>query len=69
MATQTGKLASAKPAATTRTALYRAPIDSSASGVLNMVSDGTAANVRVGVKNKTSLQRSMQVHIYCILAM
>lgn len=50
MATQTGKLASAKPAATTWTALYRAPIDSSASGVLNMVSDGTAANVRVGVK-------------------
>ena len=50
MATLTGKLASAKPAAATNTALYRAPIDSSASGVLNMVSDGTAADVRVGVK-------------------
>ena len=50
MATLTGKLASAKPAAATNTALYRAPIDSSASGVLNMVNDGTAAAVRVGVK-------------------
>lgn len=50
MATLTGKLASAKPAATTNTVLYRAPIDSAASGVLNMVNDGTAATVRVGVK-------------------
>lgn len=50
MATLTGKLASAKPAAATNVALYRAPIDSSASGVLNMVNDGTAASVRVGVK-------------------
>lgn len=50
MATLTGKLAQSKPAATTNTVLYRAPIDAAASGVLNMVNDGTASTVRVGVK-------------------
>ena len=50
MATLTGKLASIKPSAATNTVLYRAPIDSAASGVLNMINDGTASTVRVGVK-------------------
>lgn len=65
MATQTGKLASAKPAATTWTPLYRAPIDSSASGVLNMVSDGTAANVRVGVK-KHDIEATLDATTYLL---
>lgn len=65
MATLTGKLASAKPAAATNVALYRAPIDSSASGVLNMVSDGTAANVRVGVK-KYDLECTVDASTYLL---
>ena len=65
MATLTGKLASAKPAAATNVALYRAPIDSSASGVLNMVNDGTSAAVRVGVK-KFDLECTVDASTYLL---
>lgn len=53
MATLTGKLASVKPAATTSTVLYRAPIDSAASGVLtvNNQAASAASLIKIGVKN------------------
>ena len=53
MATLTGKLASAKPSSATSTVLYRAPIDSAASGVLTVNNQAAAAasNIKIGVKN------------------
>ena len=47
-----GKLAAAKPAATTNTFLYRCPIDKTASAVLNVVNQsGTAGSYRVGLRD------------------
>lgn len=47
-----GKLAAAKPAATTNTFLYRCPIDKTASAVLNAVNQsGSAATYRVGLRD------------------
>jgi hypothetical protein len=47
-----GKLAAAKPAATTNTFLYRCPIDKTASAVLNVVNQsGSAAAYRVGLRD------------------
>jgi hypothetical protein len=47
-----GKLASVKPAATTNTFLYRAPINSSASSVLNVVNQsGSSATYRAALRD------------------
>lgn len=47
-----GKLASVKPAATTDTFLYRAPIDSAASAILNVTNQGaSSATYRVGLRD------------------
>ena len=46
-----GILAQSKPAATTNTLLYSAPITASASTVLNIANDGTAAAYDVAVKD------------------
>jgi hypothetical protein len=47
-----GKLASVKPAATTNTFLYRAPIDSAASAVLNVVNQsGSGATYRAALRD------------------
>ncbi|WLW36868.1 tail fiber protein [Synechococcus phage S-8S29] len=46
-----GFLAQSKPAANTDTLLYSAPVDSSASTVLNVANDGTGAAISVGVKD------------------
>lgn len=47
-----GKLASVKPAATTDTFLYRAPIDSAASAILNVTNQGAASgSYRVGLRD------------------
>ena len=46
-----GILAQSKPAAATDTVLYRAPVDQSASTVLNIANDGTGSAYSVAVKN------------------
>ena len=47
-----GKLASAKPGATTNTFLYRCPIDKASSGVLNVTNQGSSsATYRVGLRD------------------
>jgi hypothetical protein len=47
-----GKLAAAKPAATTNTFLYRCPIDKTASAVLNVVNQsGSGTTYRVGLRD------------------
>ena len=46
-----GLLAQAKPAGTTNTVLYAAPIDSSASAVLTVTNDGTGAAYDVAIKD------------------
>jgi hypothetical protein len=46
-----GLLGQAKPAGTTNTLLYGAPIDSSASAVLTIANDGTGAAYDVAIKN------------------
>jgi uncharacterized Zn finger protein len=47
-----GKLAAAKPAATTNTFLYRCPIDKTASAVLNVVNQsGSGTTYRVGIRD------------------
>lgn len=46
-----GILAQLKPTAATNTVLYRAPVDQSASTVLNIANDGTASDYSVAVKN------------------
>ena len=46
-----GILAQSKPAAATNTLLYSAPIDQSASTILNVANDGTGAAYDVAVKN------------------
>lgn len=47
-----GKLASAKPSATTDTLLYRSPIGSSASAVLNVTNQGSSASTyKVGLRD------------------
>lgn len=46
-----GILAQLKPSAATDTVLYRAPVDQSASTVLNIANDGTASDYSVAVKN------------------
>ena len=46
-----GLLAQAKPAGTTNTVLYAAPIDSSASAVLTVANDGTGAAYDVAIKD------------------
>ena len=47
-----GKLAAVKPAATTNTFLYRCPINTAASAVLNVINQsGTAASYRVGLRD------------------
>ena len=46
-----GILAQSKPAGATNTLLYSAPIDQSASTVLNIANDGTSAAYDVAVKD------------------
>ena len=46
-----GLLAQSKPAATTNTVLYSAPIDASASTMLNIMNDGTGAAYDVAIKD------------------
>lgn len=46
-----GLLAQAKPAGTTNTVLYAAPIDASASAVLNITNDGSASQWDVAIKD------------------
>ena len=46
-----GLLGQSKPAATTNTVLYSAPIDSSASAVLTIANDGTGAAYDIGIKD------------------
>lgn len=46
-----GILAQSKPAANTNTLFYSAPIDSSASAVLNVANDGTGAAIDVALKD------------------
>ena len=46
-----GLLAQAKPAAQTNTVLYSAPIDGSASAVLNITNDGSASQYDVAIKD------------------
>lgn len=46
-----GLLAQAKPAGTTNTILYSAPITSSTSAVLNIANDGTGAAYDVALKD------------------
>lgn len=46
-----GILAQSKPAANTDTLLYSAPVDKSASTVLNVANDGTGSTFDVGIKN------------------
>ena len=46
-----GILAQSKPAANTDTLLYSAPVDKSASTVLNVANDGTGSAFDVGIKN------------------
>lgn len=46
-----GLLAQAKPAGTTNTVLYSAPIDGSASAVLNITNDGSASQFDVAIKD------------------
>ena len=47
---KTGILAQSKPAATTNTLLYSAPINASASAALTVSNDGTGAAYRVALK-------------------
>ena len=46
-----GLLGQAKPAATTNTVLYSAPVNESASAVLTIANDGTGAAYDVGIKD------------------
>ena len=46
-----GLLAQAKPAATTNTVLYAAPVTASASAVLNITNDGTASQFDIALKD------------------
>ena len=46
-----GLLGQSKPAGTTNTVLYSAPIDSSASTVLSIANDGSAADYDVAIKD------------------
>ena len=48
---KTGLLGQSKPAATTNTVLYTAPIDRSASAVLTVANDGTAATYKAAIKD------------------
>ena len=46
-----GLLAQSKPASNTNTLLYGAPIDKSASTMVNVANDGTASDYSVALKN------------------
>ena len=46
-----GLLAQAKPAGTTNTVLYAAPIDASASAILNIANDGSASQWDLALKD------------------
>ena len=46
-----GLLGQSKPAATTNTVLYSAPIDASASAVLHIMNDGTGAAYDLAIKD------------------
>ena len=62
-----GLLGQAKPAGTTNTVLYSAPVNQSASAVLTIANDGTGAAYDVAIKDfDQKLTFLMHQHINCM---